>query len=351
MFRALWVSRDDNGVRAGLTELADDTLVSGDVTIDVEYSSLNYKDALAIAGRPGVIRDYPLIPGIDLVGTVAASENPRWAAGDRVILNGWGVGETHHGGLAERARVQSEWLVALPDDMTAERAAAIGTAGFTAMLAVLALEKAGVEADSPRADTEAGAETHTARHAASPRETLGEVVVTGAAGGVGSVAIALLAGAGYQVTASTGRTEEAAYLRGLGASDIIDRATLSEPGKPLQSQRWAGAIDSVGGVTLANILAQTKYGGTVASCGLAQSADLPTTVMPFILRAVTLTGINSVLAPLSLRKEAWRRLATDLDTALLDGMTSTIGLADAVGRAEDVLAGRVRGRIVVDVRR
>jgi acrylyl-CoA reductase (NADPH) len=327
MFLALWVDRTDDGVKAELVELADDALMPGDVLVDVEYSSLNYKDALAVTGRPGVIRNYPLIAGIDLVGTVASSESPRWNPGDRVILNGWGIGETHHGGLAERARVNGDWLASLPDGMDAARAAAIGTAGFTAMLAVLALERAGVEGS---------AET--------------PVLVTGAAGGVGSIAIALLATRGNRVTASTGRTEEADYLRALGASDIIDRATLSEAGKPLQAQRWAGAIDSVGGNTLANILAQTEYGGTVASCGLAQSAELPATVMPFILRAVTLTGINSVFAPTALREEAWARLATDLDPALLDGMIETIGLADAVGRAEDVLAGRVRGRLVVDVR-
>ncbi len=328
MFRALRMTREgDAPARVELAELTDDELMPGDVLVDVEYSSLNYKDALALTGRPGVIRSYPLIPGIDLVGTVAASESPRWKAGDRVILNGWGIGETHHGGLAERARVQGDWLVALPDGMDAERAAAIGTAGFTAMLAVLALERAGV-----------------AGSAAAP------ILVTGAAGGVGSIAIALLAARGNRVTASTGRTGEADYLRTLGASDIIDRATLSEAGKPLQTQRWAGAIDSVGGHTLANVLAQTTYGGTVASCGLAQSAELPATVMPFILRAVTLTGINSVLAPRELREEAWGRLATDLDPALLDGMIETVGLADAAGRAEDVLAGRVRGRLVVDVR-
>ena len=330
MFRALRVTREGNAqVRLELAELTDDDLMPGDVLVDVEYSSLNYKDALALAGRPGVIRHYPLIPGIDLVGTVAASDSPRWKPGDRVILNGWGIGENHHGGLAERARVNGEWLVALPSGMDAKHAAAIGTAGFTAMLAVLALERAGVatQADEP-----------------------GAVLVTGAAGGVGSIAIALLAVRGNRVTASTGRVEESDYLRRLGASEIIDRATLSEAGKPLQTQHWAGAIDSVGGHTLANMLAQTNYGGTVASCGLAQSAELPATVMPFILRAVTLTGINSVLAPRELREAAWRRLATDLDPALLDGMTQTIGLADAAGRAEDVLAGRVRGRLVVDVR-
>jgi acrylyl-CoA reductase (NADPH) len=342
MFRALWVDRTDDGVKAELTELTDDALMRGDVLVDVEYSSLNYKDALAIAGRPGVIRNYPLIAGIDLVGTVASSENPRWKPGDTVILNGWGIGESHHGGLAERARVNGDWLVALPDGMDAARAAAIGTAGFTAMLAVLALEKAGVTSRSIE-DAPAG------RSAAAADD--GSVLVTGAAGGVGGVAIALLARSGARVTASTGRTAEADYLRRLGASEIIDRDSLSDPGKPLQSQRWAGAIDSVGGHTLANVLAQTNYGGTVASCGLAQSGDLPTTVMPFILRAVTLTGINSVFAPAALREEAWGRLARDLDPAVFADMTSTIGLVDAVNRAEDVLAGRVRGRLVVDVRR
>lgn len=324
MFRALKTSRaDDRTVAVDLVELTDDDLAPGDVTIDVEYSSLNFKDALALAGKPGVIRSYPLIPGIDLVGTVASSEDPRWNPGDAVVLNGWGIGEEHDGGLAERARVSGDWLVALPVGLDPKRAAAIGTAGFTAMLAVLALERAGVIA--------------------------GDILVTGAAGGVGSMAVALLSAAGYRVVASTGRPQEADYLRGLGASDIIDRATLSEPGKPLQSQRWAGAIDSVGGSTLANVLAQTSYGGTVASCGLAQSGELPATVMPFILRAVTLTGINSVFAPRAIREDAWRRLATDLQPRLLDEMTSTIGLADAVGRAADLLAGRVRGRLVVDV--
>ncbi|MDQ1526951.1 MAG: acrylyl-CoA reductase [Microbacteriaceae bacterium] len=324
MFRALKTSRaDDRTVAVDLVELTDDDLAPGDVTIDVEYSSLNFKDALALAGKPGVIRSYPLIPGIDLVGTVASSEDPRWNPGDAVVLNGWGIGEEHDGGLAERARVSGDWLVALPAGLDPKRAAAIGTAGFTAMLAVLALERAGVIA--------------------------GDILVTGAAGGVGSMAVALLSAAGYRVVASTGRPQEADYLRGLGASDIIDRATLSEPGKPLQSQRWAGAIDSVGGSTLANVLAQTSYGGTVASCGLAQSGELPATVMPFILRAVTLTGINSVFAPRAIREDAWRRLATDLQPRLLDEMTSTIGLADAVGRAADLLAGRVRGRLVVDV--
>ncbi len=323
MFRALRVTREPAAVEL-LDDLTDEALGDGDVTVDVEYSSLNFKDGLAIAGRPGVAKISPLIPGIDLVGTVAASASPRWAAGDRVILNGWGIGETHNGGLSERARVAADWLVALPEGMTAARAAAIGTAGFTAMLAVLALENAGA--------------------------TDGDVLVTGAAGGVGSVAVALLAGLGHRVVASTGRPEQGDYLRSLGAADIVDRTSLAEAGKPLQSQRWSGAIDSVGGHTLANVLAQTTYGGTVASCGLAASGDLPTTVMPFILRAVTLTGINSVFAPRALREEAWRRLASDLDPELLDSMTTTIPLAETITAAGRILDGSVRGRTVVDVR-
>jgi acrylyl-CoA reductase (NADPH) len=330
MFRALRANQAQDvphsPVDVALVELSDAELPEGDVTIDVEYSSLNYKDALALQGKPGVIRQYPLVAGIDLVGTVSASDCADWAPGDRVVLNGWGIGESHDGGLAERTRVKGEWLVPLPEGLTPKRAAAIGTAGFTAMLAMLALERAGTEPDA------------------------GPVLVTGAAGGVGSIAIALLAGLGYTVAASTGRPEETDYLRSLGATDIVDRAALSEPGKPLQSQRWAAAIDSVGGSTLANVLAQVDYGGTVASCGLAQSSELPTTVMPFILRSVTLTGINSVFAPVELRREAWRRLATDLDPGLLDGLTSTIALGDAIEHSAELLAGRVRGRTVVDVR-
>lgn len=327
--RALRVEKNDDGIHTVLaTDLSDGDLMPGDVTVDVEYSSINFKDGLAIMGRPGVIRDHPLIPGIDLVGTVAeADASSPWSEGDRVLLNGWGVGETHHGGLAERARVRSEWLVAVPPSLSSHRVAAIGTAGFTAMLAVLALERA-------------GALTHSD----------GSVLVTGASGGVGSIAIALLSGLGHHVTASTGRLEQSDYLHSLGADDVIDRATLGEPGRPLQAQRWAAAIDSVGGHTLANVLAQTNYGGTVAACGLAQSADLLTTVMPFILRGVTLAGINSVMAPRELREQAWARLAADLDPELLDGLTETVGLADAPGTAERILAGEVRGRTVVDVR-
>ena len=332
-WRALRVSRPveaaDAPVRVDLVadltdqDFADDEFMAGDVTIDIEYSSINFKDGLALTGRPGVIKAPNLIPGIDLVGTVATSNSVLWWAGDRVILNGWGIGETHHGGLSERARVPAEWLVPLPAGITAKQAAAIGTAGFTAQLSVIALEKAGVD---------------------------GDVLVTGAAGGLGSIAIALLAKRGFSVTASTGRSQEHDYLRALGAAEIIDRASLSMPGKPLQSQRWAGAIDSVGGHTLANVLAQTNYGGSVASCGLAQSAELPTTVLPFILRAVTLAGINSVYATHDARLEAWARLASDLDPDLLDSLTTSVTLAEAPVIAERIVAGQVRGRTVVDVR-
>ena len=332
-FRALVVTRteDEAGKRvqsSALTTVTDDALMAGDVTVAVDYSSINYKDGLALMGKPGVARVWPLIAGIDIVGTVEASDDPRWAAGDRVILNGAGIGESHHGGLAERARVSGAALVRLPDAISPARAAAIGTAGFTAMLAVLALERNGVTPDS------------------------GDILVTGAAGGVGSIAIALLAARGFTVVASTGRAGELGdYLRGLGASDLLDRHALAEAGKPLQTQRWAGAIDSVGSHTLANILAQTNQGGVVASCGLAQGADLPTTVMPFILRAVTLAGINSVEAPLALREEAWKRLATDLDLDLLDSLTEVVSLEESFAAAERILAGQLHGRTVVDVRR
>lgn len=323
--RAWMVTKGGDGVDASLVDsLTDADLGEGDVLVDVEYSSINYKDGLALTGRAGVIRQHPLIPGIDLVGTVAESADERWRAGDAVVLNGWGIGETHNGGLAERARVSGDWLVELPAGLSPKQAAAIGTAGFTAMLAVLALERA------------------DALH--------GEVLVTGAAGGVGSIAISLLAGLGCQVVCSTGRPEEHDYLTRLGASEVISRQSLSEPGKPLQSERWSGAIDSVGGTTLANVLAQTRYGGAVASCGLAGSHELPTTVMPFILRGVRLLGINSVLAPSALRLEAWHRLAGELDTDLLDDLTTTVALADAGRVAEEIIAGRVRGRTVVDVR-
>ncbi|MBG6059207.1 acrylyl-CoA reductase (NADPH) [Cryobacterium sp. MP_M5] len=331
-FRAIVVDRteDTEGrkTQSSALRLVDDGfLMPGDVTVAVDYSGINYKDGLALMGRPGVVRVWPLIAGIDLVGTVEASTDPRWNTGDRVILNGAGLGETHHGGLAERARVSGASLVRLPDGISAKRAAAIGTAGFTAMLSVLALERGGITPDS------------------------GDILVTGAAGGVGSIAIALLAARGYRVHASTGRADElGGYLRGLGAADLVDRRTLGDPGKPLQAQRWAAAVDSVGSSTLANVLAQMNYGGVVAACGLAQGPELPTTVMPFILRAVSLIGINSVEAPLALREQAWGRLAADLDLGLLDGLTEEIGLDDAFGAAERILAGTIHGRTVVDVR-
>jgi acrylyl-CoA reductase (NADPH) len=331
-FRAIVVDQttDAAGARSQGSALrtVDDRFLAPDgVTVDVCFSSINYKDGLAVAGRPGVVRSYPLIAGIDLVGTVSTSSDPRWAVGDEVILNGAGLGETHHGGLAERAQVSGSSLVRLPDGISALQAAAIGTAGFTAALAVLALERGGVTPES------------------------GDVLVTGASGGLGSIAIALLARRGYSVHASTGRIGELGdYLRMLGVAALVDRSEFVEPGKPLQRQRWAAAIDSVGSVTLANILAQVEYGGIVATCGLAQGSDLPATVMPFILRAVSLVGINSVEAPLSLREEAWRLLASDLDLDLLDGMTSVIPLGESFGAAERILAGELHGRTVVDVR-
>ena len=332
-FRAIVVERSESAdgtrsVSAGLKSLGADALMPGSVTIDVSYSSINFKDGLAISGRPGVARILPLIAGIDAVGVVSASTDPRWRPGDEVILNGAGLGETHHGGLAEVARVDGDSLVRRPAGLSARQAAAIGTAGFTAMLSVLALERGQVTPES------------------------GDILVTGAAGGVGSIAIALLAAAGYRVVASTGRVDElGGYLQTLGAADVVDRARLGDSvGKPLQEQRWAGAIDSVGSVTLANVLAQVNYGGVVTSCGLAQGSDLPTTVMPFILRAVTLAGINSVDAPLALREEAWSRLASDLDLGLLDSLTHVIPLAESLTAAGDILAGSLHGRTVVDVR-
>jgi acrylyl-CoA reductase (NADPH) len=310
-----------------LQRVDDSYLMPGDVVIDVSYSSINYKDGLAVTGRPGVVRAFPLIAGIDLVGTVSASSDPRWTVGDEVILNGAGLGETHHGGLAERAQVDGGALVRLPEGISALQAAAIGTAGFTAALAVLALERGGI---TPQA---------------------GDIVVTGASGGLGSIAITLLAHRGYSVIASTGRMDELGeYLRRLGAAGLVGRAELGEPGKPLQRERWAAAIDSVGSVTLANILAQVRYGGIVASCGLAQGSDLPATVMPFILRAVSLVGINSVQAPVELREEGWQLLATELDLDLLDDMTRVVPLTESFTAAEQILAGELHGRTVVDVR-
>lgn len=324
MFKAILIEK---GSPARLAELDDGQLPDGDVTIRVTHSTLNYKDALAVTGRSPVVRAFPMVPGIDLAGTVEASRSAEFTKGDVVTLNGWGLGETRWGGLAERARVGAEALVKVPPPFDARQAAAIGTAGFTAMLSVLALERHGVTPDR------------------------GEVLVTGAAGGVGSVAIALLARRGHAVVASTGRPSEAAYLTGLGAARVIDRAELGAPGKPLQAERWAGVVDAVGSHTLANACAQTRQGGAVTACGLAGGMDFPATVAPFILRGVTLCGIDSVHAPRSLRLEAWARLATDLDPGRLAEMTREIGLAEALAAAPALLAGQVRGRLVVDVRR
>jgi acrylyl-CoA reductase (NADPH) len=323
MTKALQVTRGEDGEVAVVLreDVADSELGDGDVTVDIEWSGINYKDGLALAGNAGVMRTSPLIPGIDLVGAVAASESPRWAVGDRVVLNGWGTGETRNGGLATRAVVDGEWLIALPQTISAKRAAAIGTAGFTAALSILAL---GDEFD-------------------------GEVLVTGASGGVGSIAIALLSAAGHRVIASTGSPQHRDYLLGLGAADTIDRAELEAPGRPLQKQRWAGVIDSVGGITLANAIAQTIYGGTVAACGLVGGSDLPTTVMPFILRGVVLAGINSVECPRPRREAAWQLLARDLDFDLLDLLTTSVSLAGAIAAGGAILRGELRGRTVVDV--
>jgi acrylyl-CoA reductase (NADPH) len=326
-YQALHIEKDEAGYRCALKTLDDSALPEGDVTVSVAYSTINYKDGLAITGKSPVVRKFPLTPGIDLAGTVTDSSHPLFKAGDTVVLNGWGVGESHSGGLAQKARLQGDWLIALPAAFTPRQAMAIGTAGYTAMLCVMALEKHGV----------------------SPEQ--GEVLVTGAGGGVGSVAIALLARLGYRVVASTGRLQEAEYLRKLGAAQVIDRAELSAPGKPLAKERWAGVVDTVGSHTLANACASTKYGGTVAACGLAQGMDLPASVAPFILRGVTLAGIDSVMAPRALREAAWARLARDLDVAKLDAMTQEVGLSEAIGLGAQILAGQVRGRVVVDVNR
>ncbi|MGB5948920.1 MAG: MDR family oxidoreductase [Parvibaculum sp.] len=325
-FRAIRVSKTDSGQKAELVQIGLDDLMEGDVTVAVEYSTVNYKDGLALTGKAPVIRTWPLIPGIDFAGRVETSTHEGFKPGDRVVLNGWGVGETHHGGYAEKARVKGDWLVKLPDSISTAHAMAIGTAGYTAMLCVMALEFHGVTPDK------------------------GDVLVTGAAGGVGSVAIALLAKLGYRVIASTGRASEADYLKGLGAADIIDRNELSGPARPLGKERWAGAVDAVGSHTLANVLSMTRYGGTVAACGLAQGMDLPGSVAPFILRGVTLAGIDSVMAPKAKRVEAWSRLAKDLDLAALDRMTSRATLGNVPALGEEIIAGRVRGRVVVDVK-
>ncbi|MFN2331914.1 MAG: MDR family oxidoreductase [Halomonas sp.] len=325
MFKAILIEKQDDAQRVGIQTLEESQLPEGDVTVKVDCSTLNYKDALAITGKGPVVRKFPMVPGIDLAGTVETSTSDEFKPGDSVLLNGWGVGEGHWGGLAEKARLESRWLIPLPSAFSARQAMAIGTAGYTAMLAVMALENNGVLPEH------------------------GDVLVTGANGGVGSYAIALLSRLGYRVIAATGRPEEEAYLRELGAQEIIDRGELSEPGRPLAKERWIGAIDSVGSHTLANVLAATRYGGTVAACGLAQGMDLPSSVAPFILRGVTLAGIDSVMKPRPARLEAWRRLGELLDPEQLDAITQTIGLGDAIAKAEDLLAGRVRGRVVVSM--
>ena len=325
-FRAIVIEKADKGQTVKLTEFDEANLMDGDVTVRVGWSTINYKDGLAITGKAPVVRRFPMIPGIDFAGEVEASSHPDWKPGDKVILNGWGLGETHLGAYGENARVKGQWLVRLPAKLSPREAMAIGTAGYTAMLAVMALERSGVKPGD------------------------GAIVVTGAAGGVGSVAVALLAKLGFQVIASTGRREETDYLKGLGATEIIDRTELSAPGKPLSKERWAGGIDSVGSATLANVLSMTKYGGAVAACGLAGGMDLPGSVAPFILRGVSLLGIDSVHCPLKLRNEAWRRLESDLDRAKLERMTREIGLAEVISTAATILEGRVRGRIVVKIR-
>jgi acrylyl-CoA reductase (NADPH) len=324
-FKAVRIDKAEKGTTVALTQFDEAELMEGNVTVRVEWSTLNYKDGLAVTGKAPVVRRFPMIAGIDFAGTVEQSSHPQWKAGDKVICTGWGMGETHLGAYAEKARVKGDWLVRLPDGMSTREAMAIGTAGFAAMLAVLALEKHGV---TPSA---------------------GPLVVTGAAGGVGSVATAVLSKLGYHVIASTGRMSETDYLRGLGAAEVIDRNELSGPAKPLARERWAGGIDSVGSTTLANILSMTKYAGAIAACGLAAGMDLPTSVAPFILRGVCLLGIDSVMCPIEPRKAAWQRLASDLDQEKLAEIAHEIGLDQVIDTAPKILAGQVRGRIVVKI--
>ena len=325
MFKSLQLTKTDAGFAAALTDTTDTQLPAGDVLVSVDYSTLNYKDALALTHTAPVVRNWPMVAGIDGAGTVIESTHPSWKPGDRFIHNGWGLGETRWGLMSERARLQGDWLVKLPAAFTTRQAMAIGTAGYTAMLCVLALERQGVKPGD------------------------GEVLVTGATGGVGSVAIALLGKLGYTVVAATGKVSEEAYLKRLGAASVMDRASLAAPGKPLQKERWAAVVDAVGSHTLANACAQTRYGGVVACCGLAQGADFPATVMPFILRSVTLAGIDSVMAPLGKRQQAWARLASDLDPALLESMIDEVPLARAVEKAGELMAGKVRGRVVIKI--
>ncbi|MES2992904.1 MAG: MDR family oxidoreductase [Pseudomonadota bacterium] len=325
MFKAVLLEKSDAGFQASIQSVDEAGLPAGDVLIRVEHSTLNYKDGLAITNKSPVVRQWPMVAGIDGAGTVLESSHPAWKPGDRVVHNGWGVGETRWGCLGERARLMGDGLVALPGAFSTEQAMAIGTAGYTAMLCVLALE----------------------RHGLAPGD--GEVLVTGATGGVGSVAVALLSRLGHRVIAATGKASEADYLRGLGAAEVIDRAELAAPGKPLQKERWSGVVDAVGSHTLVNALAQTRYGGVVAACGLAQGFDLPGTVMPFILRGVTLAGVDSVMAPIAARRNAWARLATDLDAAKLAAITEVVPLDQAIAKAQDLMQGKVRGRVVVKI--
>jgi acrylyl-CoA reductase (NADPH) len=324
-FKAIRIDKAEKGTTAALSQFDEADLMEGDVTVRVEWSTVNYKDGLAVTGKAPVVRRFPMIAGIDFAGTVEQSTHPQWKPGDKVICNGWGMGETRLGAYAEKARVSGDWLVRIPEGMSARDAMAIGTAGYTAMLAVLALEQHGLEPAS------------------------GPIVVTGAAGGVGSVAIAVLSKRGYHVIASTGRMSEAGYLRHLGAAEVIDRSELAGPAKPLAKERWAGGIDSVGSTTLANLLSMTKYRGAVAACGLAGGMDLPTSVAPFILRGVCLVGIDSVMCPIELRKRAWSRLASDLDSSKLSEITSEISLDGVIDAGAKILAGQVRGRIVVKI--
>lgn len=331
MFNALVITKPDSGYRCELMQLDEAQLpASGDVTVCVDYSTVNYKDGLAITGKSPVVRSFPMVPGIDFAGSVTQSDHPKWKAGDRVLLNGFGVGEGHWGGLSQMARVKGDWLVALPDTLSERDAMSLGTAGYTAMLCVMALQK------------------HWADAGVVPGS--GEVLVTGAGGGVGSVAISLLAGLGHTVAASTGRPQETDYLKSLGAASVIDRNELGAPGKPLQKERWIGVVDSVGSHTLANACASTRYGGAVAACGLAQGMDLPASVAPFILRGITLYGIDSVMAPMAKREAAWDALAKTLDRTQLAAITKEITLQEAIAAGSEILAGQVRGRLVVNVK-
>ncbi len=327
MFKGILIEKDESGYRAAIKEIDEPRLPEGNVTVRVSHSTLNYKDGLAITGKGPVVRKFPMVPGIDLVGTVEESSHPEYKAGDRVLLNGWGVGETHWGGLAQKARLNGDWLIPLPATFSPQQAMAIGTAGYTAVLCVLALERHGV------------------------KPTDGEILVTGAAGGVGSVALAILSKLGYSAVAVTGRPQDSDYLKSLGAVEVIERSQFSSPGKPLGKERWAGAVDVVGSHVLANVCATTRYRGVVTACGLAAGMDFPASVAPFILRGVTLVGIDSVMCPRVDRLEAWKRLGSDLDVAKLEGISRVVGLSEVIPLASSLLRGEIRGRVTVDVNR